>query len=179
MKLLDIGCGTERLKPLNGVEWDALQQANHIDLYMDGDIMHDLECLPLPIDSDTYDIIYMSHVLEHISWIKTIDVLKDIRRILKPKGSLEIIVPDLDKLIEAMQSKQMPDKWRRWNTENYYMNWFNGRLFNYEGNWHKAAFNLEHLTKCLIDAGFKDISDMDYCRGYDHGYISLKMKAVK
>ena len=179
MRLLEIGCGDKRLAPLDGCEWETMQIENHLETYLDGDIVHNLEDLPLPIADNAYDIIYMSHVLEHVSWIKTVDVLKDIRRILKPKGTLEIIVPDLDKLIEAMQSKQMPDKWRRWNKQNYYMNWFNGRLFNYDGNWHKASFNKEHLTKCLIDAGFKDISDMDYCRGYDHGYISLKMKAVK
>ena len=179
MKLLDIGCGDKRLEPLNGVEWDTLQQEKHIDLYLDGDIIHNLEDLPLPIGSEIYDIIYMSHVLEHVAWYKGIDVLKDVYRILKKGGVLEIIVPDIDKLIKAMQDEVIPDKWRRWNKDSYYMNWFNGRLFNYEGNWHKAAYNKKHLMYCLKKAGFKNIDDMDYCRGYDHGYISLKMKAVK
>ena len=63
--------------------------------------LHDVRILPLPIKSHTYDLVYMSHILEHIPWFQTVDFLKEIHRILKGDGTVEIWVPDFEKIVEA------------------------------------------------------------------------------
>lgn len=39
-------------------------------------------------------LLYASHVLEHIPWYKTEEVLREWVRVLKPGGVLEVWVPD-------------------------------------------------------------------------------------
>ena len=47
------------------------------------------------------------------------------------------------------------------------------------GNTHRAAFDQAHLTACLRDAGFNDISLGAVIRGHNHGKINLGMTAIK
>ena len=49
---------------------------------------------PLPFEDNTFDLVYASHVLEHIPWYKVEEVVKEWVRILKPGGVLEVWVPD-------------------------------------------------------------------------------------
>lgn len=147
------------------------------------DLRHDVRKLPLPIEDNCFNLIYMSHVLEHVPWFQTVDVLKELKRILQPKGVLEIWVPDLKKLVTAYLEGHMGgDKWRKFNKENDPVKWFNGRLFTYgpnDENWHRAAFDTPYLIRCLKQAGFNMIKPLQYPRGYDHGWINLGMAGVK
>jgi ubiquinone/menaquinone biosynthesis C-methylase UbiE len=54
------------------------------------DVVHDLAVLPLPFEDNTFDKILCMDVLEHLDYIP---VLRDIHRILKPNGIVEIRVP--------------------------------------------------------------------------------------
>lgn len=50
---------------------------------------------PIKLKNNTFDIVYMSHVLEHFSDHKEVlKVLKDIHRILKTDGSFVLFFPD-------------------------------------------------------------------------------------
>lgn len=142
----------------------------------------DLRKLPLPFPDNTYDLIYMSHILEHIPWFRTVPTLKELRRILVPGGIIEIWVPDIDKLIAAYHDDKLIDKDRnKWhyNKEKNPMKWFNARVFSCitnttgEENWHRACFNKKHLIDCLLAAGFTEIIGLQKPRGYDHGWINL------
>lgn len=53
-------------------------------------MVHDLDDLPLPFSDETFDEILCSDVLEHLEYIP---VLRDLHRILKTGGVLEIKVP--------------------------------------------------------------------------------------
>ena len=53
-------------------------------------VVHDIEKLPLPLVNDEFDEILCQDILEHIEYIP---VLKDLHRILKSGGKLEIRVP--------------------------------------------------------------------------------------
>jgi predicted SAM-dependent methyltransferase len=62
------------------------------DVWHDVDIVADATNIPLP---DNYaDIVFSSECLEHFSWKKYQDVLKEWCRILKPGGMIRIEVPD-------------------------------------------------------------------------------------
>lgn len=62
------------------------------------DIVHDITILPWPLDSNTFDFIYSSHTLEHLPPEKVPPTLREIGRILKPYGKIELHVPDIEAL---------------------------------------------------------------------------------
>ena len=81
MKYLNVGCGTDIRKG-----WVNLDRANLPGV----DVVHDIETLPLPFEDEHFDYILCQDILEHLEYIP---VLKDIHRILKIGGILEIRVP--------------------------------------------------------------------------------------
>lgn len=64
------------------------------------DVVHDLEALPYPFDSDTFDEIHAYEVLEHIGaqgdWRAFFDQFSELYRILRPGGHLCATVPAHD-----------------------------------------------------------------------------------
>lgn len=52
----------------------------------------------IPFPENTFEVIYHSHVLEHFSRSEAIDFLRECRRVLKPRGIIRIVVPDLESL---------------------------------------------------------------------------------
>lgn len=172
MKALEIGPGRN---PVDKI-WDTM------DMVGKPTYLHDLRELPLPLKSNIYDLVYMSHILEHIPWFQTIDVLKEINRILKHGCTVEIWVPDLRYLVRCYLENRIGDSWLKFNKERDPVTWFNGRLFTYgpgEENWHRAAFDKPYLVRQLKKAGFRHCQELKRPRGYDHGKINLGVAAVK
>jgi predicted SAM-dependent methyltransferase len=145
-------------------------------------ILHDVRVLPLPIESNTYDLVYMSHILEHIPWFQTQAFLKEILRGLKTGGTIEVWVPDFGKIVDAYLKRKPGDPWRRDNPHGDFMVWVNGRIFTYgpgEENWHRAVFDEASLRQHLKASGFKHTQRLQKPRGVDHGPINLGVAAVK
>lgn len=143
---------------------------------------HDVRKLPLPIEDNTYDLIYMSHILEHVPWFQTVDLLKELHRIMKTTGTVEIWVPDFSVIVDSYIKGRCGDKWMKFNREKDFMTWINGRLFTYgpgEENWHRATFDKAYLVRQLKLAGFRHCVRLKKPRGYDHGAINLGVAAVK
>jgi SAM-dependent methyltransferase len=181
MRSLHIGPGRDKLPG-----FDTLDIRPGYDIQADA-------AGPLPIANDTYDLIYASHIIEHIPWWKTVDTLKEWLRILKPGGSLEIWTVNAAKVARQLLENEdnfsnwIPDNWRRHNPgRNPYL-WSAGRIFAYgedaaDPNWHKALFTPKHLSACLYEAGFSaGVEELDRreVRGKDHGWINLGLRAVK
>ncbi len=53
----------------------------------------------LPLDNNSVDYIYCSHVLEHFEKWETEKILRECRRVLNKTGVMRIVLPDLEKLI--------------------------------------------------------------------------------
>lgn len=49
----------------------------------------------LPYDDGRVDLVFLSHVLEHFSYDDGVKLLREIRRVLRPKGVVRIAVPDI------------------------------------------------------------------------------------
>ena len=49
----------------------------------------------LPVENNSVDLVYSSHVLEHMSYLEMKRALREIYRILKPGGIFRLVVPDL------------------------------------------------------------------------------------
>ena len=138
----------------------------------------------LPFDSNTVDLIYASHCLEHVEWTRTHFALSEAYRVLRPGGAIEIWVPDFAYLVACYLRGECGDEWRRWNPQGDPMAWLNGRIMAYgdTSNHHRSVFDFKYLSQCLFRAGFTKVDRIDKTerpRGYDHGSINLGVRAIK
>jgi predicted SAM-dependent methyltransferase len=62
---------------------------------------------PLPIDDETAEILYASHVIEHISDGAVQNLFNEAYRILKPKEIFRIITPDIVLLYRALKGNDL------------------------------------------------------------------------
>lgn len=181
MMKLEIGPGNSRLGP----DWQTLDSPR--SPYVDScDFTAEWGDTPLPFGSAEFDLVYASHVLEHVPWFKTIDALKEVYRILKPGGIFEVWVPNFRYLVSCYRTETCGDDWRRDNPNSDPMLWLNGRIFTYGGplgladpNWHRAVFDERYLTQCLMEGGFHSITQLEKPRGHDHGPINLGLSGTK
>lgn len=60
-----------------------------------------------PIGSHSVDLIYTSHILEHLPDLSVENILKESYRILKPEGVIRITVPDIDLAYQAYARMDM------------------------------------------------------------------------
>jgi SAM-dependent methyltransferase len=66
---------------------------------MDPDIIYwDLR-RGIPFEDQTFDIVYHSHLLEHVDRDQARKFLKECRRVLKSNSVLRVVVPDLESLV--------------------------------------------------------------------------------
>ncbi len=91
-RYLEIGSGNNRLP---GFETLDIFGGRYVDYVYNA-------ARPLPFRDNTFDLIYASHVLEHIPWYMTEQVLREWFRILKPTGQLEVWVPDGLKICKVL-----------------------------------------------------------------------------
>ena len=183
---LEIGPGEH---PLPGFESLNIMPGRWVDYVVDaaGD---------LPFDDASFELIYASHVLEHLPWYQSSQVLAEWLRVLQSGGALEIWVPDGLKICQAFVEAELngstefhDDGWFRFNSEKDPCAWAAGRLFTYgdgqgtlnHPNWHRAMFSPRRLIHLLEQAGFTSVRQMspDEVRGADHGWINLGIRGVK
>ena len=84
MKILDLGCGDNKVEGAVGLDNIALSEV---------DIVHDLLHFPYPIKANSFDTIYLRHVIEHFNIDKINKIMNECYRILKKDGQLYINVP--------------------------------------------------------------------------------------
>lgn len=116
------------------------------------DIVQDLEKHPhLPFKDVSVDLVYASHILEHLCWTtKTLQkILSEISRILK-KGAVVIIkAPDFDLLVEKYKESGLDN----WDVQALILGgWFKGP---YEP--HKTLLNVPFMMKLLQRVGITTI----------------------
>lgn len=67
----------------------------------------------LPFEDNSFDVVYHSHVLEHLTPHQGRDLLTECHRVLGPEGILRIVVPDLERIaqlyLEMLQKAWMGD----------------------------------------------------------------------
>jgi len=81
-KILDIGCGFQKRPGAVGIDLLSNSAA---------DVFYNLNIFPWPFPNNEFDIIYATHVLEHLDDI--IKTMEEIYRIAKPKARIVIEVP--------------------------------------------------------------------------------------
>ena len=113
------------------------------------------------IGSDSVDLIYTCHVLEHFKRREVAKVLDEWKRVMKPGGVLRISVPDFASLCDVYQ---------RYDNK---LELVIGALFgrqDYLYNIHYNVFDYPTLSKILVEIGFEQIRRYDW-RETEHAEI--------
>jgi len=126
----------------------------------------------LPLSNEEVDLIYSSHTLEHLLESSVNFNIRENYRILKKNGVLRIVVPDIDILWEACQSKDFrilnklgDKKEKEQNISEYFLNNFSIKKVNkilLENDFNKLE-KLEFLNKYQTTQ-IKDLNKHDYSR---------------
>lgn len=140
--------------------------------------------------------IYTSHFLEHIEYPNTaLAIVKECHRILIPGGTLRIIVPGIEKIIQAYSEN---DQAFFAIQKEMHPSWCNSKLDHLmyalqQGGEHKYGYDFETMKALLTQAGFNQIIESDHNQSHEeilridyrtrtdnHGrYLSLYVDAVK
>ncbi len=181
---LQIGGGTHILK--NFV---------NLDMFPPADIVWDCR-YGLPFKSSEFKFIFSEHFLEHIAFPGAVNaVLKEIRRVLKPGGTLFLGVPDGGAAIKAyvQNDRKFLDHLKKnylkrkpgvelhgdLDLVNYV---FRDQLENPRYTAHYWAYDKDSLTRLLKWAGFKKVGvagfNPRYCNPKRKDY-TLYVKATK
>ena len=129
--------------------------------------LHDLTVVPYPLESETFTKAYMGDVIEHISIFDIDNVMKEVYRILKPGGVLEVTMPDVrwicerivlrdwDKMANVDWLNQTNDPWK--NAMSYLFGGFhNVNEYKIPGMGHINGFDEDSLRELLTKNGFID-----------------------
>jgi predicted SAM-dependent methyltransferase len=94
MKCLNLGCG-ERIHP----DWVNLDLHPIVPGVQEWDLKADL-----PFPDESFDVVYHSHVLEHFSKADGLRLLERCKRVLRPGGTIRVVVPDLERIVHLYLS---------------------------------------------------------------------------
>ena len=95
MRLLNIGCGAH-YHPA----WTNIDVAPASKEVLPWDVKKGL-----PFKDDSFDVVYHSHVLEHLSPQDASPFLRETARVLKPAGMTRVVVPDLEQIVRLYLEK--------------------------------------------------------------------------
>ncbi len=101
----------------------------------------------LPFKDSSIALLYFCHGLEHIRKPEVLRVLREFRRILKPKGILRLSLPDFSTLAKLYVNREI---------SLFRLGCLHGRQ-DYDGNTHYASYDFDYLAYFLGEAGFYNI----------------------
>jgi len=82
MKILDVGCGNAKTPNAIGIDSNPTTQA---------DVIHDLNSYPWPLESNSFDLIIGSHIIEHVA--DMVKFLEEIHRLGKHGAKVKFVTP--------------------------------------------------------------------------------------
>ncbi|MDX2197103.1 MAG: methyltransferase domain-containing protein [Cytophagales bacterium] len=91
---LNLGCGYRFHNEWTNIDFTSTGE---------GVIAHNL-LQPFPFENDSFEVVYHSHVLEHIPSNKAKAFINECFRVLKPNGIIRIAVPDLEQIAKNYTS---------------------------------------------------------------------------
>ncbi len=146
---LHLGCGLKMLKGF--VNIDAIPR--------EGVVVDDVKSLS-SFEADSVDLIYASHVLEHVYRHERLGVLKRWYEILKPEGILRVAVPDFENVV-------------RLYNDGVSLETLIGFLYggqNYKFNFHYYCWDFQSLERDMVHSGFFDVVRYEW-RDTEHAEV--------
>jgi predicted SAM-dependent methyltransferase len=108
--LLHIGCGFQGIEALPPLDWsgDWRQVRVDIDPEVEPDVVASMTHMPM-VESDSVDIVFSKHNLEHLEAHEVPLALGEFHRVLKSTGFLICRCPDLGAAIELLARKDLEE----------------------------------------------------------------------
>lgn len=203
MKILNLGCGskTSPHRDVLNIDWSVLlrlrksmlfrlfvpvllntERRKRFDSLADNILVHDLS-RGIPFPDGSIDVVYHSHMVEHLDRDVVPKFLRDTYRVLKPGGIQRIVVPDLERLclayianiadcdrdpgysiehdsyiaaiLEQCVRKEAAGSGRQPSVQRFIENLVLGDARR-RGETHQWMYDRVNLTTLLQDAGFKN-----------------------
>ena len=147
---LHLGCGSKHIDGFINIDARELPGVDEVD---------DVKALT-KFTKDSVELIYASHILEHITRLEYTNVLSRWYDLLKTGGILRIAVPDIEKVFEHYNKNRDLRSLRGflWGGQSY--------GFNY----HYCGWDFKTLKEDLTSVGFKNIKIYDW-RKTEHSHI--------
>ena len=89
-RFLNLACGAHYLK---NDEWLNLDFQSRNKYVLGANLLK-----PLPLHTNSFDLVYCSHFIEHLVEMDASKLLNEIFRVLKPGGTLRLVTPDMENL---------------------------------------------------------------------------------
>lgn len=134
---LNLGCGPASSSEFINIDAIPSSETN---------LVTDIRYLPM-FANNSVNLIYASHVIEHIPREEIVATLAEWLRVLKPGGILRFGVPDFDKLIMVYQKSN--------RDINSIVNQLMGQEAPYDD--HHSIWNREYAECILKRVGFSDV----------------------
>lgn len=153
MKLLNAGCGTHYAQ--GWVNTDLVStDTTHPDVLVDPE-------KPYPFEDNTFDYVFLGHVLEHIPWNSVPAFLDDMRRIAKPGAKFLVTGPDVYKTIIRWSLQQEPWTMVMSVLEHQDINYQPGREHEWwDGATHHWNCHNARVWRLLETVGFSELEDV-------------------
>jgi predicted SAM-dependent methyltransferase len=125
----------------------------------------------IPAHDGSLDLVYHSHMLEHLSYQDGISFVQECYRALAAGGKMRILVPDLELWVKAYASNDrfFLEQYRKILDKNIYVTngaIFMGMLHNHE---HKCGYDFDTIKWLLEHTGFVGVRKTLYA---DSEYVS-------
>lgn len=118
----------------------------------------------LPFDDATFEAILCEHMIEHIPKATAIDLVAEMRRVLRPGGLARIVTPDLNwfsrRIIEAVPAGDPDDTYRAFLRDWHHqpeISWCDAVNLCFYEHGHCYIWSIEELRGAMEAAGFVDI----------------------
>lgn len=150
---LNVGCGTHYAQGWTNTDvWESDTTKPDVRVTL-GE--------PYPFDDNTFDAVYMGHVLEHLPWKDVPAFLKDIQRIAKPGAQFLVVGPDVYKTIKLWSSGAQPWEMIESTMEHQDVNWQPDRITEWwDGAHHHWNCHEQRVERLLNDAGFVGVTNV-------------------
>jgi predicted SAM-dependent methyltransferase len=138
MKYLNLGCGPKYVKSNDWVNADMLPYGNEV-----------IQCNFLngiPFDSNKFELVYHSHVLEHFSKKDGENFIKECFRILNTGGVIRIAMPNLEEIAKQYLANIERGINNETNASNDY-DWIMLELYDQTVRNKSGGLMLDYLTK--------------------------------
>jgi predicted SAM-dependent methyltransferase len=137
LKIVDLGCGPNKIQTQDGT-------VVGVDIRDLPGVDYRCDLRKLPFGTHQFDVVYSSHTLEHFSRDEISSVLDEWTRVLKQRGELRLVIPNIAWAAEQIMKGVV---------DHNVMNVLWGQQ-EYDQNFHKCGFTPETLKKLLEGKGF-------------------------
>ena len=140
VRILDVGSGAESVAA-QVFDWLGEKEITRLDVHPDTkpDILHDIT-QPLPEElHGQFDIVFISHVLEHIDRPRVIEAFRNVISAVRNLGEVWVIVPSAEWAANEIINRR--------EGIHVQMNIFGGQLHPWD--YHKCSFTLLSLRQVV------------------------------